>query len=107
MKKVIGIAVLVVAFSLSIKIQAQTATPRITQKQVNQEARIQEGKRSGELTRREKRHLQMQQAKIQNDKQIAKSDGVVTGPERRHIKREQRRANKNIYRQKNDGQRRG
>ena len=103
MKNIIWTAALLIVLSLSSKTYAQT-TPAVTQKQVNQQSRIQEGKRSGDLTRREKRHLQMQQAKIQKDKQIAKSDGVVTCRERRHLKKEQRRASVNIYRQKHDGQ---
>jgi len=104
MKRTIWTATLIIVFGLSANTFAQTVTPRVAQKQVNQQARIQDGKSSGELTRREKRQLQLQQAKIQKDKQVAKSDGVVTGQERRQLNREQRRASKNIYRQKHDEQ---
>lgn len=104
MKKTIWIAAILIAMSFSVKTFAQTATPGVTQKQVNQQARIQEGKHSGDLTRREKRHLQAQQAKIQHDKKIAKADGVVTPRERGKIRREQRRASANIYIQKHDSQ---
>lgn len=104
MKKSVWIAATIIILSFSAKTFAQTATPVVTQKQITQEARIQDGKRSGELTRREKRHLQMQQAKIQNDKSVAKSDGVVTPQERSKLHREQRRADHNIYRQKHDNQ---
>lgn len=83
---------------------AQTATPRVTEKQINQHQRIKEGSRSGELTRSETRRLRMRQAKVHHDKQVAKSDGVVTGAERRKLKREQKRNSRAIYRQKHDAQ---
>lgn len=104
MKKTLLVIAAIVALSFSDKLSAQTATPGVTKSQVNQQARIQEGKQSGELTRREKRNLQLQQAKIQKDKKIAKSDGVVTPKERRQLNREQKHASRNIYRQKHDAQ---
>lgn len=104
MRKLVITAVTLICMSLSGIAFAQTATPRVTERQINQQELIQEGKRSGELTRREKRHLQMQQAKIQHDKKEAKADGVVTPQERRQLNREQNRANRNIYRQKHDAQ---
>ncbi|NJK95301.1 MAG: hypothetical protein HC905_10645 [Bacteroidales bacterium] len=93
-----------IALSFSVNSFAQTATPHVTERQVNQQARIQNGKQSGELTRKEKRHLQAQQVKIHRDKKAAKSDGVVTAAERRKLHREQSRASRNIYRQKHDAQ---
>ncbi len=104
MKKIILTAAIMIAMSFSVKSIAQTATPGVTKKQISQEARIQEGKQSGELTRREKRNLQLQQAEIQHDKKVAKADGVVTPAERRHLRKEQRRASANIYHQKHDSQ---
>jgi hypothetical protein len=104
MKKIILTAAISIVTGYSATVFAQTATPGITQKQISQEARIREGKQSGELTRREKRNLQLQQAKIQQDKKVAKADGVVTPAERRMLRKEQRRANANIYHQKHDGQ---
>ena len=83
---------------------AQTATPNINQRQRNEQRRINQGEKSGELTNREANRLERQQGKIQADKKMAKSDGVVTKAERNKLNREQRRANKNIYRQKHDRQ---
>lgn len=105
MKKIIMITALF-CLGLLTELSAQQATPGVTGRQVKQQARIQEGKRSGELTRRETRRLQMQQAKIQHDKRKAKSDGVVTPVERRKLRAEQRRANRTIYRQKHDVEKR-
>ena len=85
--------------------EAQT-TLKVTKKQVKQTARIEQGVASGELTKREARMLKQQQRNIQAEKRMDKSDGVVTRRERAHIRQDQRAANRNIYRQKNDVQKR-
>ncbi|MBN2430596.1 MAG: hypothetical protein JXQ27_03940 [Acidobacteria bacterium] len=82
---------------------AAKRTPVITQRQVNQQAHIRQGIRSGELTRGEVRLLQREQAKIRCHKRIAKSDGVVTTWERKKLTREQNRANRHIYQAKHNG----
>ena len=92
MKKIIMISAALFCMGIIGELAAQQATPGVTNKQINQQARIQEGKKSGELTRKERARLQMQQAKIQHDKREAKSDGVVTPVERRKLRAEQRRA---------------
>ncbi|MFN8287904.1 MAG: hypothetical protein U0V74_14200 [Chitinophagales bacterium] len=79
-------------------------TPKVHNRQVNQQERIQQGRKSGELTRGETVALEAEQAKIQHDKKAAKADGVVTPEERAKLKHEQRRANRHVYRQKHDGQ---
>jgi hypothetical protein len=81
---------------------AQTATPRVTKRQLHQQARIEQGVKSGELTAGETKRLEFQQAKIQADKRKAKSDGVVTPAERAKLTREQNRANRKIYRLKHN-----
>lgn len=85
---------------------AQTATPRVQRRQVNQQQRIKEGVRSGELTRREAVRMEARQARIQHDKKVAKSDGVVTPEERAKLNREQNAASRRIYREKHDAQKR-
>jgi hypothetical protein len=100
MKKVAlicGLIVLGIALST-----AQTATPRVTKRQFKQQARIEQGEKSGELTKGEARRLERQQAKIQADKRAAKSDGVVTPAERQKLTNEQNRANKRIHRLKHN-----
>jgi len=81
---------------------AQTATPHVTKRQLRQQARIEQGVRSGELTPRETRRLELQQGKIQADKRKAKADGVVTPAERAKLAREQNRASRTIYRLKHN-----
>lgn len=92
-------ALLVLGSALSL---AQTATPRVRDRQLNQQARIERGVKSGELTLGETRRLEKQQGKIQADKMYAKSDGVVTPAERAKLHREQDRASGHIYRLKHN-----
>ena len=100
MKKLI--VILIILGSSFVLISAQTAMPQINQTQKQQQIRIRQGVKSGELTRRETRKLEHQQKAIQHDKRIAKADGVVTPNERKQIRREQNRASKNIYRKKHN-----
>jgi hypothetical protein len=81
---------------------AQTQTPRVDKREANQEARIKQGVKSGELTEGEAKKLKRQQNKIQRHEMKAKSDGVVTPGEKAKLHREQKRASKNIYRKKNN-----
>ena len=83
---------------------AQTATPNLDKRQANQEKRIDQGVKSGELTKREATRLEGREAKLQADKQKAKADGVVTKQERVKLQREADRDSKAIYRQKHDAQ---
>ena len=89
---------------VALIVSAQTATPGVTERQVNQQERIKEGVKSGELNKRETRRLEMREAKIQHDKKVAKSDGVVTSGERAKLQREENRTSRAIYRQKHDAQ---
>jgi uncharacterized protein HemX len=82
--------------------QKPAKTPRITHRQVKQQARIEQGVKSGELTKGETQHLEKEQAKIQSDKEKAKADGKVTPKERRKIKREQNKASRDIKRLKHN-----
>ncbi len=83
---------------------AQTATPVVRQRQANQQRRIGKGVNNGALTPRETGRLEAREAKIQQDKQAAKSDGVVTNQEKARLAGEQNRASRAIYRQKHDAQ---
>ena len=81
---------------------AQSATPRVTKRQMKQETRIGQGVKSGELTAGETRRLERQQKKIAVDKSKAKADGVVTPAERSKLTHEQNRASRRIYRMKHN-----
>ena len=87
-----------------IPTQPSTSTPRVTTRQVRQQHRIANGVKSGELTPRETRHLEMREAKIQHDKKAAKADGTITPEERKKLRREENRTSRAIERQKHDNQ---
>ena len=80
------------------------ATPKIDQRQANQEKRIDQGIASGALTQKEATNLDKRETKIEADKLAAKSDGKVTKAERNKLNREQNRASRAIHRQKHDRQ---
>lgn len=78
--------------------------PRVNARQVNQQARIQQGVRSGELTRRETHKLREEQRDVRQLERAYKSDGKLTGAERRDLHHEQNQASRDIYKQKHDAQ---
>ena len=98
-----GVAI-AVALIFAGSAYAQTATPNIDKRQANQEKRIEQGVKSGELTAKETARLENREAKLQADKQKAKADGVVTKKERAKLQQEANRDSKAIYRQKHDAQ---
>ena len=81
---------------------AQEATPKINERQVNQQKRIRQGVRSGQLTRKEARHIEVREARIQHEKMMAKADGRVTMAERRRLNRELNHQSKMIYHKKHN-----
>ena len=85
---------------------AQTATPRIARRQAEQQARINQGVRSGELTPEEARGLRVEQRLVRITKRAMKSDGVVTPRERRVLNRQLNRTSRDISREKHDGEKR-
>jgi hypothetical protein len=100
---VAGLITVFLCWSSSAQEQPKPAkTPRVTHRQINQQARIKQGVQSGELTKGETVRLEKEQAKIQADKKAAKADGKVTPKERRKIKAEQNKASRDIKRLKHN-----
>ncbi len=101
-----------VAFTLSGAVFAQApvaprdplTTPRIDQRQINQQKRINQGMASGQLTPREAARLERRQGRLAFHKAQARADGVMTRSERHRLQREQNRDNRAIYRQKHNRQ---
>lgn len=81
----------------------QTATPRIDQREANQERRINQGVESGALTKRETKTLDAREGKIARDEEAAKADGTVTHAERAKLRGEERRTSRAIHRKKHNG----
>jgi hypothetical protein len=78
----------------------------VNQRQFNQHERIQQGARSGELTRGESRGLRHEQAGIRQEERRYMSDGHLSGRERRDLHRDQNQASRHIWQEKHDGERR-
>jgi hypothetical protein len=103
--------VLTLAFGTAVYAQAPAvpkdplATPRIDQRQANQEKRIEQGVTSGQLTPRETNRLERKEDRIAHAEQRAKSDGVVTGQERKHLTKMENHTGRDIRREKHDAQR--
>lgn len=83
--------------------EAAGRAPKITRTQVRQHQRINQGVRSGELTREEAKGLRSEQRGIRKQRQEAKrDDGVIDREERKELRQDQRDASKNIYEEKHD-----
>jgi len=82
--------------------QAQTATPKVDERQAKQEKRIDQGVASGELTGREARRLEKEQAAVDRMEDKAKADGKVTRKERRRLDAAQDAASHDIARKKHN-----
>ena len=105
-KEVIMKLITQITAALTIIYSASSMAVMINERQDNQQARIQQGVVSGELTKRETVRLSKQQIKIQRKEMRFKSDGQFTKKERALVQRDLNRQNKAIYRQKHDQQQR-
>ncbi|MES2015218.1 MAG: hypothetical protein V4484_01885 [Pseudomonadota bacterium] len=77
------------------------------QRNVNQQTRIENGIKSGELSNHEVAKLEKGEARIDRAEAAAGKDGHVGAPEQHKIERADNRQSKRIHRQKHDGQQRG
>ena len=84
--------------------QDTKSTPRIDQRQENQEKRIDRGVQSGQLTDKEAKRLEKGQARVQKMEDKAVADGTVTKKERKKIEHAQDQQSKKIHREKHDKQ---
>ncbi|TVV70599.1 hypothetical protein [Sphingomonas solaris] len=86
---------------------AASAEGPVNARQLNQERRIDAGKRSGKLTHAEAARLKSQQAAIkrEEDRMRARHGGKLTAQDKRIIHARQEQANRAILQQKQDSQR--
>lgn len=80
------------------------STPGLDRREANQEKRIEQGEKSGQLTPREEKRLERGEARLERHEAAAKSDGTVTPAERKRLHKEANRMSKRIHRQKHDAQ---
>ena len=102
---------LFLAIALCLAVPAWAATPagvpmRHDARQAKQKGRIQQGVKSGELTRPEAAKARADQRKIQRVENRAQADGKVTGREKAKLEHMQDKASADLARQKHDGQKR-
>lgn len=79
-------------------------TPRVDQRQENQEKRIEAGQQQGQLTRREAHRLERRHGAIGKAEERAKADGSVSVHERRRLHKAQNAASRDIRHQRHDRQ---
>jgi hypothetical protein len=104
MKRTSSLLVAVLA-AVALPVLAQTNTPAVDQRQANQQQRIDQGVKSGELTAKEAARLEKNQQRIQKMEDKAKADGKVTPKERARLEKAQNVESKKIAREKHDRQR--
>ena len=103
--KSVKFAAAIVCAAVVLPAWAQTtSTPRIDQRQQNQERRIEQGEKSGALTKKEAARLEKGQARVQKMEDKAVADGKVTAKERARIEKAQDMQSRRIYREKHDKQ---
>jgi len=103
MKKIILILTILI-ITCSGLLAKSTRMHVINKKQKKQISKIEQGVKSGELTRTETKRLIKQEKQLQKQKRIAKSDGVVTHKERAKLRKEINKLDIVIYKQKHDKQ---
>lgn len=72
----------IVALPLLAQAADNTVTPRLDRREARQEARINQGVASGELTAHEANNLQKRENNLAANEAVAKADGKVTRAER-------------------------
>jgi hypothetical protein len=95
-----------VLFALPLVAAAGTRDPGVNHRQHNQQHRIQQGVKSGELTRAETRGLAAEQRHIRHEEARYKADGQLTRAERADLHRDLNRSRRHLYNEKHDAQRR-
>jgi hypothetical protein len=103
--RTVSFVTLLAAASIALPAFAQVqSTPRVDQRQANQERRIEQGVKSGSLTEKEAARLEKGQAHVQKMENKAAADGKVTKKERERLEHAQNNQSRKIYRQKHDKQ---
>ncbi len=104
-KSIIAAAVITACALPGLSLAQTTSTPRIDQRQENQQKRIDQGVKSGELNEKEARRLEKGQAKVQKMENKAMADGTMTNKEKARIEKAQDKQSKKINRETHDKQR--
>jgi hypothetical protein len=101
------LATLTLLVATTCAAHAQTEAPAVNrelQRDVNQQTRIENGLKSGQLNTREAARLENQEANINRMQANAMRDGKLNAVEKARIERAQNRVSRNIYAEKHDAQ---
>lgn len=100
------IAVIAALFTVAISsAHAEQGGSRADRREARQDARIEQGVQSGQLTEKEAAKLQKGQAHVDRLEDKAMADGTVTEKESKRIEHAQDVQSRRIAREKHDGQR--
>jgi len=95
------------ALALTVAAAASMAdAATVNERQERQQERIEQGVKSGQLTKREAARLERQEAKIAAEEKAFRSDGKLSLRERAKLQRDLNKTSRRIYRQKHDAQKR-
>lgn len=86
--------------------QRRAHDPGVNARQDRQDHRIQQGVRSGEITRDEAKQLRQERRDIKQEERAYKADGKLTREERKDLHQDLNDLSKDIYREKHDGEKR-
>lgn len=107
-RNVIGIVPLAVMLTLGLATLAcaqEQGAAAATQRDANQQKRIEQGSQSGELSTKEAGKLEREEQAVERDQARAmKSGGKLTPQEKARIEREQNAVSRDVARQKHDAQ---
>jgi hypothetical protein len=107
MKPVLSSLLAVLLTSVVAAPQAADGPERsVNQRQHNQQQRIHQGVRQGDLTRGEARQLQHQARDVRREERAFRSDGRFTAAERQQVQRDLNHVSRNIRHERHDGGRR-
>ena len=81
----------------------------IHHRKLNQQARIRQGEKSGQLTRGEARHVEKKERAINKEEREmrAKNGGKLTKQDRKILNHQQNQVSKQIYKNKHNNRKRG
>ncbi|HEX7952288.1 MAG TPA: hypothetical protein VF523_04345 [Burkholderiales bacterium] len=98
-----AIAAGLAACAVATAVSAQNAADAV-QRDVNQQNRVEQGLKSGELTTKEAGKLEREESRVDKMEANALKDGKMTPAERRRIAAAQNKVSKDIYRDKHNAQ---
>jgi hypothetical protein len=102
-----GLLAALIAVAVPYAAEAQAHERGVNARQHQQQHRINEGLRQGELTRREYGRLQHEAAQIRREERAYRADGHLSRGERRELHRELDDLSRDIRRERHDGEHRG